>query len=157
MTKANVRTITYKTLEQRYPYDPLVPNSPPNLPNASITNWLRHISTKNPSKGVIHKSCGHIFGNCDPSPFTTAHILIQSASFPEHFFVRINKTPESWLNHTLLPNFLRGGGIGPKGKFGRTKMKNWSKNFSRASGAQKKGFVEALKTAKKPLKTAKNR
>ena len=41
-------------------------------------------------------------------------------------------------------------------------------NFSRASGVQKKGFpnfspaagffvVEALKTAKKPLKTAKNR
>ena len=47
-------------------------------------------------------------------------------------------------------------------------MKNWSENFSRASGAQKKGFpnfspapgfflLEALKIAKKPLKTAKNR
>ena len=46
-------------------------------------------------------------------------------------------------------------------------MKNWSENFSRASGAQKKGFaifspaagffvMEALKNAKKPLKTAKN-
>ena len=50
----------------------------------------------------------------------------------------------------------------------RTKMKIWSENFLRASGAQKKGsqifrlrraffVVEALKTAKKPLKTAKNR
>ena len=47
-------------------------------------------------------------------------------------------------------------------------MKNWSENFSRASGAQKKDsqifrlrqafyVVEALKTAKKPLKTTKNR
>ena len=43
------------------------------------------------------------------------------------------------LDHTLSPNFFRGG-IGPKWKFGRTKMKNWSENFSRASGAQKKGF-----------------
>ena len=41
--------------------------------------------------------------------------------------------------HTLSPNFFRGG-IGPKWKFGRTQMKNWSENFSRASGAQKKGF-----------------
>ena len=43
----------------------------------------------------------------------------------------------------------------------RTKMKNWSEKFSRASGTQKKGFraffvVEALKTTQKLLKTAKN-
>ena len=60
------------------------------------------------------------------------------------------------------------GGIRPKWKFGWTKMKNWLENFSRASGVQKRGsqifrlrraffVVEALKTAKKPFKTAKNR
>ena len=64
-----------------------------------------------------------------------------------------------------LGNFLRGG-IGPKWKFGRTKMKNWSKNFSHSSSLQKKGFpnfllrrpffvMEALKTTKNPLKTVK--
>ena len=66
--------------------------------------------------------------------------------------------------HTSLPNFFRGGGIGPKWKSGRTKMKIRSENFSRKKrGSQifrlRRAFfvVEALKTAKKPLKTAKNR
>ena len=71
--------------------------------------------------------------------------------------------------HTSSPNFFRGG-IGPKWKSGRTKMKIRSENFSRASGAQKKGFPnfspaagffslwrhwKPLKTVKKPLKPLK--
>ena len=63
-------------------------------------------------------------------------------------------------NHTLSPNFFRGG-IGPKWKFGR-------KIFCAPPARKKRGsqifrlrraffVVEALKTAKKPLKTAKNR
>ena len=37
------------------------------------------------------------------------------------------------MAHTLSPSFSGGRGY-------RSKMKNWSENFSRASGAQKKGF-----------------
>ena len=82
------------------------------------------------------------------------------------FFTCYSQRPYS-LIHTSSPNFFRGG-IGPKWKSGRTKMKIRSENFSRASGAQKKGFPnfspaaaffsswrhwKSLKTIRKPLKT----
>ena len=71
-----------------------------------------------------------------------------------------NYKKENWFTAYVIAKFFQGGY--------RTKMKIWSENFSRASGAQKRDsqifrlcraffVVEALKTAKKPLKTAKNR
>ena len=70
----------------------------------------------------------------------------------EHFHLwrvvalELKKEKKTW-NHLLynqygayvIAQFFQGG-IGPKWKFGRTQMKNWSENFLHAGGAQKKGF-----------------
>ena len=76
---------------------------------------------------IPHKNSAHS-ANAN-SPFLTVSTVL-GEPFYNCCFTR---------SHTSSPNFFRGG-IGPKWKSGRTKMKNGSENFSRASGAQKKGF-----------------